>query len=170
MNTISEDRNFQGINWSTLVMFALGFWLSASLLLDAVIVPSLSAAGMMNQGGFANAGYLLFGIFNRIELLCAAIILTGFLIFGRYHSFSPSRQGWSIALATLLLVIPLIYTYILTPQMSSLGLSLNLIDINQVMSPAMISMHGGYWVLEVVKFLAGATLLRWCYRDSCKLV
>ena len=66
MNTISENRNFQGINWSTLVMFALGFWLSASLLLDAVIVPSLSAAGMMNQGGFANAGYLLFGILIEI--------------------------------------------------------------------------------------------------------
>jgi hypothetical protein len=170
MNTISNDRNFQGLNWSALVMFALGFWLSASLLLDAVIIPSLSAAGMMNQEGFASAGYLLFGIFNRLELICAALILTGFLAFGRHHSLSQLHQGWSIALATLLLVIPLIYTYILTPQMSSLALSLNLIDTTEVMSPTMISMHGGYWVLEVVKFLAGATLLRWCYRDSCDLV
>jgi hypothetical protein len=170
MNTISDARNFQRLNWSALVMFALGFWLSTSLLLDAVIIPSLSAAGMMNQAGFASAGYLLFGIFNRIELVCAAIILTGFLAFGRHHFLSQVRQSWSIALATLLLVIPLIYTYILTPQMSSLGLSLNLVDTAEVMSPAMISMHGGYWVLEIIKFLAGATLLRWCYRDSCQLV
>jgi hypothetical protein len=169
MNTIS-DRSFQRINWSSLVMFALGFWLSTSLLLDAVIIPSLSAAGMMNQAGFASAGYLLFGIFNRIELVCAAIILTGFLVFRRHHSLSHLREGWSIALATVLLVIPLIYTYILTPQMSGLGLQLNLADTAQVMSPAMISMHGSYWFLEVVKFLAGLTLLRWCYRDSCTLM
>lgn len=169
MNTIS-DRSFQRINWSALVMFTLGFWLSTSLLLDAVIIPSLSAAGMMNQQIFASASYLLFGIFNRIELVCAAIILTGFLVFRRHHSLSHLREGWSIALATVLLVITLIYTYILTPQMSSLGLQLNLADAPQAMSPEMISMHGSYWFLEAIKFFAGLTLLRWCYRDSCELM
>lgn len=168
MNTIS-DRSLSKINWSTLVMFALGFWLSASLILDAVIVPGLSAAGMMSQGGFASAGYLIFGIFNRIELLCAALILTGFLVFRRHHSLSHLQEGWAIALAAILLAIPLIYTYILTPQMSGLGLRLNLFETASAMPPAMLSLHGSYWALEVLKFLAGATLLRWCYRDSCRL-
>ena len=169
MNT-SSGRSFSRINWSALVMFALGFWLSTSLLLDTVIIPSLSAAGMMSEEGFASAGYLLFGVFNRIELICAGIILAGLLVFRRHHSLSHLREGWSLFLGTILLVIPLLYTYILTPQLSSLGLQLNIANISQSMPPEMIALHGGYWALEIVKFLVGVTLLRWCYRDSCELI
>ena len=168
MNNIS-DRILQRFNWPALVMFALGFWLSTSLLLDAVIIPGLSAAGMMNQGEFASVGYLIFGIFNRIELLCAALILSGFLVFRRHHALPQLQEGWSIGLAAILLAIPLIYTYILTPQMSGLGLQLNLFEAAYTMPPGMISLHEGYWLLEIIKFVAGLTLLRWCYRDSCRL-
>ena len=169
MNSIS-DRSLKQISWSTIVMFVLGFWLSASLMLDFVIIPSLSAAGMMSQAEFASAGYLLFGIFNRIELFCAALVLTSFLVFIRNHHLTNRQQSWSIILSVVLLAIALIYTYVLTPQMSGLGMQLNLFESSQTMSAAMISMHEGYWVLEVIKLLAGATLLRWCYRDSCTLV
>jgi hypothetical protein len=169
MDVIS-DRQFKSINWSTLVMFTLGFWLSSSLILDMVIVPSLSAAGMMSQGGFASVGYLIFGIFNRIELLCAALVLTSCLIFRRHHNLTPFQESWSLVLASILLAIALIYTYILTPQMSGLGLQINSFAASDSMPPAMISLHGGYWVLEIIKFFAGATLLRWCYRNSCSLV
>ncbi|PSF36860.1 hypothetical protein C7H19_12595 [Aphanothece hegewaldii CCALA 016] len=168
MNSIST-RNDKSIDWPTLVMFTLGFWLSASLILDLVIMPSLSASGMMAQNGFASAGYSLFGIFNRIELVCAATILSGFLIFSRNHTLIHLRQTWLIALAGVLFVIPLIYTYILTPQMSGLGLSLNAFDTVQTMPTGMIYLHEGYWVLEAIKFIAGLTLLRWCYRDSCRI-
>lgn len=168
MNALS-DRSLKQISWSTLVMSALGFWLSGSLILDFVIIPGLSATGMMSQSSFASAGYLIFGIFNRIELLCAALVLTGFLIFRRNHNLTHSQERWSIILSTLLLAISLIYTYILTPQMSGLGLQLNLFESAKVMPSAMISMHESYWLLEAIKFLAGATLLRWCYRDSCTL-
>ena len=84
MNAVSDPK-LNRINWQTVVMFALGFWLSSSLLIDFLIIPGLSAAGMMTQEGFASAGYLIFGIFNRIELLCAALILTGFLVIRRNH-------------------------------------------------------------------------------------
>jgi hypothetical protein len=47
--------------WQTVVMFALGFWLSSSLLLDFVIMPGLSAAGMMSQASAATAGYSFSG-------------------------------------------------------------------------------------------------------------
>jgi hypothetical protein len=168
MNTVS-DHQLKQVNWSTIVMFALGFWLSSSLILDLVVIPGLSAAGMMTQGGFASAGYLIFGIFNRIELLCAASVLTGFLVFRRHHSLTHSVEPWSTILSGVLLVIPLVYTYILTPQMSALGLQLSLFESTNTMPAAMISMHEGYWALETVKFLVGLTLLRWCYRDSCPL-
>ncbi len=165
MDAIS-DRGLKQISWSTVVMFALGFWLSGSLLLDSVIIPSLSAAGMMASAGFASAGYLIFGVFNRIELLCAAAVLTSFLVLRRRNNFSP----WSVVLGGLLLTIPLIYTYILTPQMSGLGLQLNLFEESVTNMPeAMIFMHWGYWSLEAIKFIAGVTLLRWCYRNSCTL-
>lgn len=167
MNTTS-NRSFNAISWSTIIMFALGFWLSSSLLIDAVIIPGLSAAGMMVQAGFASAGFLIFGIFNRIELLCAALVLTGFLVFRRNHNLAH-QQNWTILLSGILLAIAIVYTYILTPQISSLGLNLNLFDSATTMPAGMIWRHGAYWALESLKFAVGATLLRWCYRNSCTL-
>ena len=168
MDTIS-DRGLKQISWSTVIMFALGFWLSGSLLLDSVIIPGLSAAGMMARDGFASAGYLIFGVFNRIEVLCAALVLISFLVFRRNHNLTHQKERWSIILASVLLGIAIIYTYILTPQMSGLGLQLNF-EASNSMPDAMISMHLVYWFLEAIKFIAGATLLRWCYRNSCSLV
>ena len=168
MDAIS-DRGLKQISWSTVVMFALGFWLSGSLILDSVIIPGLFASGMMSQDGFASAGYLIFGIFNRIELLCAALVLTSFLVFRRNHNLTHEQELWSVVLSVLLLAIATIYTYFLTPQMSGLGLQLNIFEPATKMPAEMISMHWFYWILEASKFIAGATLLRWCYRNSCTL-
>ena len=168
MNALS-DRGFNRINWQAVIMFSLGFWLSCSLLLDGVIIPGLASAGMMMQDSFASAGYLIFGIFNRIELLCAALVLIGFLVFWKNHHLGKTKEQWSVILSTLLFSIALIYTYILTPQMSALGMHLSLLDSSTNLSTAMIQMHEGYWFLEIIKLVAGATLLRWCYRQSCTL-
>jgi hypothetical protein len=169
MDTISH-RNWKQINWSVVILFALGFWLSSSLILDVLVIPGLATTGMMNQGGFASAGYAIFGTFNRIELICAALTLTGYLVLRQQQSLTAQQERWSIVLASVLLGIALIYTYILTPQMSSLGLSLNLFAPAQTLPEGMMMMHASYWGLEIVKLLAGATLLRWCYRRSCSLV
>lgn len=168
MDTVST-RDFKQINWSTIVLFTLGFWLSASLVIDTVIIPGLSAAGMMSQEGFASAGFIIFGIFNRVELLCAALVLTSFLIFSRNHNLNIQQERLSIVLSIVLVAIATTYTYFLTPQMSGLGLNLNLFDTNNGMSSKMISLHEVYWGLEVIKLLAGSILLRWSYRNSCNL-
>lgn len=169
MNTISP-RSFKEVNWFTLVMFALGFWLSSSLVLDCLIVPSLFKTGMMSQVGFANLGYAIFESFNHVELLCGSIVLAGCLALGYQQYLNRQQANWSIALGIILLLIPIVYTYILTPQMSGLGLSMNLFEPIQAMPKAMIMMHGGYWLLEAVKLLAATTLLRRCYRTSGNLV
>ncbi|WP_013323413.1 DUF4149 domain-containing protein [Gloeothece verrucosa] len=166
MNTYSE-RGLNQINWPILVMFVLGFWLSASIVLDLVIMPGLSASGMMATKGFASAGYLIFGVFNRLELLCAAVVLSGILVFRRHHTLTHSHETWSIILSAFLLIIALIYTYILTPYMSGLGLQLNQFDPINPMSGVMLPMQWSYWILEACKLLLGVTLLRWCYKDSC---
>lgn len=155
--------------WQTVVMFALGFWLSSSLLLDFVIMPGLSAAGMMSQASSATAGYSIFWIFNRIELLCAALVLASLLALrGTSHLYSHVRR-WAIFLSLLLLAIALIYTYIMTPQMSALALQLNLLEPATGMPKGMMQMLEGYWVLEAIKLVVGSTLLGWCYHDSRKL-
>ena len=169
MNTVSP-RNVKQINWSTIVMFALGFWLSSSLVLDCLIVPSLFTTGMMSQVGFASVGYVIFEAFNHVELLCGSMVLAGCLAFGYQHYLSHQRKNWSIALGSILLLIAIIYTYILTPQMSGLGMSMNLFGSVQTMPKAMVMMHGVYWLLEAVKLIAATTLLRWCYRNSCNLI
>ena len=169
MNTFSP-RNLKQTNWSTIVMFALGFWLSSSLILDCLIVPSLLKTGMMSQVGFAGVGYVIFEAFNHIELLCGSVILAGCLAFGYQHYLDSQQTNWAIALGSILLIIAITYTYVLTPQMSGLGMSMNLFEPVQTMPKAMVVMHGGYWLLEVIKLVVGATLLRWCYRNSCSIV
>lgn len=169
MNTISGNLD-KKINWSAMIMFALGFWLSGSFILDFVLIPSLSASGMMAEGGFASAGFVIFGIFNHIEVVCAAIVLTGFLVFSHHHNLSEKQERWSVIIASLLLIITLAYTYIFTPQMTSLGLNLNWLNPSTEMPRAMIPMHAFYWLLETIKFFGGAILLKWCYRNSCRIV
>jgi hypothetical protein len=156
--------------WQMIVMFALGFWLSSSLLLDFVIMPGLSAAGMMSQPSAATAGYSIFWIFNRIELLCAAVILASLLALRGTSNLYHQVRRWSIFLSVLLLAIALIYTYIMTPQMSALALQLNLLEPVTGMPAGMIRMLEGYWVIEALKLAVGMILLGWCYQDSRRLV
>ena len=163
MNSL-QDRYSKGKNWQTIVMFVLGFWLSSSLVLDAIILPSLYGTGMMSKADFASMGYVVFGIFNRIELLCAALAIVGVLVLHYYPHLTERQDRLSLVLSGVLFAIALIYTYILTPQMSGLGMQLDLFAPTSVgMPPEMMAMQLGYWGLEAIKLLAGVTLLRWFY-------
>ena len=48
------------INWSAIILFSLGFWLSGSFIFDFVLIPSLFASGMMVGNDFPSAGFLIF--------------------------------------------------------------------------------------------------------------
>lgn len=159
------------------------FWLSSSLLLDFLMMPMMYGSGMMNEPGFASAGYGMFWLFNRVELLCAAAVLSGLLALrhrsghagGRssgcsssYAEFgaiaSGSRSRWALIISGVLLAIALTYTYFLTPQMSALGLNLSG-NFAEPTSHAMSYLHGLYWGLEAIKLLAAGWLIKLCYRD-----
>lgn len=156
--TAASSLQLKRSHMSTIVMLTLGFWLSSSLILDWVIIPSLYVSGMMTQSGFAAAGYLLFWNFNRIELLSAALVLTGVLV--------DRTQRGAIGLSLLLLAVSLVDTYFLTPQMCAMGLQLNLFESATQMPATMSQLHAGYWVLEAIKLVAGSTLLGWCFRQQ----
>ena len=160
MNAISSVELKRPI-WQSIAMLTLGFWLSASLLLDWVIMPSLYVSGMMTQASFASAGYVIFWNFNRLELLSAGLVLTSVL------ALCNSQSKWrrsAIILSMLLLAIALVDTYLLTPQMSAIGLELNVFQTTVETPAGMDLLHGSYWILEGVKLLAGGTLLGWCWR------
>lgn len=164
--TAASSMQLKRPTWQTVVMLALGFWLSGSLLLDWVIMPSLYVSGMMSQPGFTTAGYLIFWNFNRIELLSAALVLTGVLVLGRTQiSVSNWRLG-AVVLSVLLLSVCLIDTYFFTPRMCAAGLQLNLFESVAEVPAAMNQLHVGYWLLETVKLIAGGTLLSWCFRQQ----
>lgn len=165
MSTISSLQ-LKRPGWQTVVIFTLTFWLSTSLVLDLVIMPGLYASGMMSQSGFATAGYLIFWIFNRIELLCAALVLTGVLVVKRTQNTLVSQSRNAIGLAMILLTIALIFTYILTPQMSALGLNLEVFDPVASVPASMGLLHETYWILEVIKLIAGGTVLSFFYREK----
>ncbi|MDY6939188.1 MAG: hypothetical protein SWY16_16150 [Cyanobacteriota bacterium] len=150
--------------WQTLVTFALALWLGGSLVLDLVVVPSLWEAGMMNQPGFASAGFMTFESFNHLELLFAGTAMTGVFWLSGTNYFAGGWRRTAIILSSMLLVIPLIYTYFLTPQMSGMGLQLDAFDPIAQMPSEMIPMHVGYWTLEVLKFVAISGLLIGCDR------
>ncbi|MGF1673096.1 MAG: hypothetical protein ACFCUV_05325 [Rivularia sp. (in: cyanobacteria)] len=161
MNTISTSSiELKRPAWQNIVIITLGFWLSASLLLDWVIMPSLYVSGMMTQSSFATAGYTIFWNFNRVELLCAGLVLTGVLASIK-NQFNWQRS--SVILATVMLAIALVDTYLLTPQMSAIGLQLNLFQVAE--APANMNlMHGAYWFIEAVKLAVGGNL----FTSYCK--
>jgi hypothetical protein len=149
--------------WHSIVTLTLGFWLSASLVLDWVIMPSLYVSGMMLQDSFAAAGYSIFWAFNRVELLAASLVLAGILF------LLNTRLLWNrgiVVLAVLLLDISLVDTYFLTPQMSAVGMNLDLFNTDVQTPLVMNLLHGSYWVLEIAKFALGTVLLKWCLRQK----
>jgi hypothetical protein len=152
--------------WSVIILFALVFWLSASVILDLVVMPSLYAAGMMSQPGFASAGSMIFGAFNRIELIGAALIASGIFVVCTSQQPLANRPRIAMILAVLLLGIVAIDTYGLAPQMSALGAQFNLFESAESAPEAMNWMHGSYFGLELVKLGAIATLASWCYRKQ----
>ena len=159
MNEVSVSK----ISWQWLILATLGFWLSSSLLMDLVIMPVLYSSGMMVEPGFAVTGYSVFWVFNRIELLCAALVLTGAFIWRQNQTHQMAQR--SVLLAGALLGIVLICTYFLSPQMSGLGLQLNLFDAAQETPAGMGALHLGYWLLEVVKLALAGALLVGCLRS-----
>ena len=152
--TAVSRADFKFVNWRKNLVLVLAFWLSSSLLLDLVIMPSLFAAGMMTQTDFAAAGYGIFWVFNRLELLASAVILTSVLV-GQKTEKAPT----SLVLAGVLFAIAIACTYCLSPQMSSLGLNLNWLEPAQVPT-SMNQLHLTYWTLEACKLSAGIWLLR----------
>jgi hypothetical protein len=148
--------------WQRLMLLTLVFWMSSSLMLDLVIMPILYATGMMAEPGFAVAGYSLFWVFNRVELLCAALVLTCTLII-RQSKIEPINSQ-SIVFATLLFGAVLICTYGLAPQMSGLGLQLNLFNSIQEAPALMNVLHTGYWLMEVMKLALGGVLVGSCWK------
>lgn len=161
----NNAKGFEPSFWRISVLLTLAFWISSSLMLDLVIMPGLSMAGMMTQSSFAGAGYLIFGLFNRIELLCAAVVLTGLLVVRTSRNISNQRGIFALLLGVGMLTIALTYTYALTPQMSALGLQLNQFrSITEV--PALMNwLHTSYWTLDMLKLVAGGLLISLCYKD-----
>lgn len=168
MNTLSYPSAQRSL-WKVALFLTLAFWLSSSLMLDGIVMPSLYVSGMMTSPDFATTGYSLFWIFNRVELLCAAVIFTSVLI-SRYGRNPLHRPGFlTIFLSTLLLAISLIDTYGLTPQMGALGINLNWLNPSPEVPAGMNQLHAGYWLLEMLKITASASLL-WTYSRWSTLV
>lgn len=164
--TAVSSVEFKRPNWQRILIVTLGFWLSGSIILDWVIMPSLYVSGMMTQAGFATAGYLIFWNFNRIELLSAALVLTGVLVLGKMQKATTNWRRSAIGLSVLLLAVSLIETYFLTPQMCAAGLDLNLFESVAEIPATMNQLHTGYWVLEALKLVAGGTLVNWCFKQQ----
>ncbi len=160
MHTISSVE-FKRPVWQSVALMTLGFWLSASLILDWVIMPSLYISGMMTQASFASAGYVIFWNFNRVELLSAGLVLASVL------ALTNTKSEWrsnAIILSVLLLCVSILDTYFLTPQMSAIGLNLHMFEVNNEIPSSMNLFHAFYWILETIKLAAGGVLLNWCWR------
>ena len=158
MTTVFAKFESKPSVWLRVITVVLAFWVSSSLLLDLVIMPTLYMSGMMAESDFAIAGYDLFWIFNRIELLCAAIVVTGLLVQQQLKSKGNRTYG-KFFLGCLMLAIVLACTYGLTPNMSALGLQLDLYQPSVALPSGMNALHLGYWVLEAFKLVAGGMLL-----------
>lgn len=148
----------------TAIVVTLMAWIGASVLMDLIIMPGLYFSGMMSDPGFATAGDMIFSMFNRVELVAGALVLSGTLVWqAMAPQFSVSKAA--ILLATILLAIPFIYTYSLTPQMSGLGVQLSLFE-SAVVPDTMDQLHYLYWSFELLKLAASGVLLSWVWNQS----
>jgi hypothetical protein len=136
------------------VALTLAFWLSSSLLLDAVVMPCLAAAGQQ-----------LFGLFNHLELLCAATVLTAMLSRRHTPKLEASLSLGGLGLPLILLTIALAYTYYLTPHMAGQGVNLDYLLKQDTVPVPMDLMHVSYWLMEGLKFTVGGVLLNRCFRQ-----
>ncbi len=169
MSTLSNP-SLKSINWFGVVLFSLMFWFSASLLMDFVVMPGLFVTGMMSQPDFGTAGYSLFWVFNRLELVCGALLLTGLLVAhqGRTDQTvmdSGIRSRWAIELAMGLLAIVLVFTYALTPAMGALGVSLNAFETAAALPEGMNQLHLLYFGLEALKLIGCGLLIKLYFHD-----
>ncbi len=169
MNTISKLENHP-TRWITLVLVTLGLWMGGSLILDFVVMPTMYISGMMEDSAFTATGTLIFSVFNRLELVLAALSVTGLVALGMTLPEKFSNRIRTITgLSFSLFAITLIYTYILTPQMSSLGINLNLFNGLTTIPHGMNQLHFSYFTLELIKLSVLGTILGWCYRNHSKL-
>jgi hypothetical protein len=145
-----------------ITVVSLGFWISTSLLVDLVVMPMLWATGMMESNGFASAGYSLFWVFNRIEVICAAAALSsiwGLATIDRNSVYGSAKMRTG---ALMLLAISLSYTFILSPYMSGLSMDLDIFAVAKSIPAEMNQTHSIYWVLEASKLGIAGMLLAWC--------
>ncbi|NJN22532.1 MAG: hypothetical protein HC812_16850 [Leptolyngbya sp. RL_3_1] len=173
-STMASRTGFSQARWLPWLMAAIAFWLSSSLLLDLIIMPVMYTSGMMAEPGFAPAGYALFWTFNRLELVCAALILTGVLALrhqpGEFEVLSGgSRSRWALGIGLLLITLSLVCTYGLTPEMGALGVALDSFAEAPTPPAAMDWLHGAYWTVEVLKLSGLGLLTGLCYPDLSRL-
>lgn len=163
MATISSSFNVKAENkklpWQTIISLILAFWLSSCILLDLVIIPSLFMSGVMSEGTFAPMGNIIFSLFNRIELVSAALVLTGLFVIRKTEQ--TTIHNTALISAGFLLAIALTDTYIFTPQLSALGANLDLFTSRSTMCVGMTQMHIAFWVLETTKLFIAGSLLKW---------
>lgn len=163
MATISSSYDFntgeKKLPWQTIISLVLAFWLSSCILLDLVIIPSLFMSGVMSEGTFAPMGNIIFSLFNRIELIAAAVVLTGLFVMRKTEQISMNSTA--LISAGFLLAIALTDTYIFTPQLSALGANLDLFTNKSSMCVGMTQMHIAFWVLETTKLFIAGSLLKW---------
>jgi hypothetical protein len=152
--------------WQLLAISSLGFWISGSLILDFVIMPTLWATGMMESNGFVSAGYSIFWIFNRVELVCAGAVLSSILALSNLDRLNVVTGRKMLVSAGMLLAIALSYTFALTPYMSGLGMDLDILATTKSLSAEMGQMHSMYWVLEASKLGIAGLLLSMCNRAA----
>jgi hypothetical protein len=157
------------IAWTPWIFAIAGFWLSSNIVLDFLVMPVMYVTGMTTQASFATAGYSLFWSFNRIELMCAAMILTGVLALRRRPTefevaHSGSRCRWALMFSVGLLSLAFIDTYVLAPEMSAMALPLETLRSAAIV-PAMNWMHAAYWLLDILKVSCLAGLAGLCFGD-----
>jgi hypothetical protein len=150
--------------WQLLAISSLGFWICGSLILDFIVMPTLWVSGMMESSGFASAGYSIFWIFNRVELVCAGAVLSSILALSNLDRLSAINGRKMLVGAGMLLAIALSYTFILTPYMSGLGMDLDILATTKSIPADMNQMHSMYWVLEASKLGIAGMLLSMCNR------
>jgi uncharacterized membrane protein len=132
---------------------AVALWVGGMAALDFIDAPLRFTTPALTRNQAVALGQVVFARFNRVEVALGAVALAA--------AAAGRSARWTVAVLALMLVLALVQTVYLTPEITRLAAGLDFVHrtAGDPRYAAIRGPHNAYAALEVVIFLGGVVVL-----------
>ena len=132
---------------------AVALWIGGMAALDFVDAPLRFAAPALSRNQAVALGQAVFARFNRIEVACGVAALAA--------AVAARSARWTVAITALMLLLALVQTLYLTPEITRLAAGLDFVNRTpgDPRYAAIRSLHSIYATVEIAVFAGGIAVL-----------